>query len=204
MPGSMSRSDLLASLKESLMDAATALSNDGDARLIRLLDVAAADMWRVRPRKKTGMVVLSAGEAAYQAPDDMVLFVRLLWGLSRAVQPWDRSYPGPLPRVEELDGSLLLFSPAPSPAHLSAYGANCQFVYAARDAIGNDAAETTIAADHRGLLLLRAQAEAMNELALRDSVRPMQIRDGFSGQAKNGTPQYLWESLMKSWLLAAR
>ncbi len=56
--------------------------------------------------------------------------------------------------------------------------------------------DTTVPDEHRGLLLLRAQAEAMQELAARNIAKPVQLRDGQGGAPRNGVPAALHAQLM--------
>ncbi len=200
MPGSMSRADLVLSLRESLMDAASSFA-DNDADFERHIDVAAADMHRVRPRTLIGELSLVADQGEYAAPLDMARFKSALWGVQGAARamPWDKNWPGELPRARCVEGSISLL-PAPSARQIALLGSTYRFYYVAKDSIGTAAADTTIAADHRQILLLRAQVEAMLDLAMRDSVRPVQVGGGFSQQAKTGTPAALRESLMADWL----
>lgn len=202
----MDRSALLASYKSSLLDAAKAFTGAADADFIRHLDTAAADMHRIRPRTQVGSLSLVAGETAYPAPDDMVRYKSAIWGMSgNRLMPWDKGYPGALPHVRLVDdgaGKILSFSFAPTPAQFAAFGTAYRYYYFAMHRIGSTDAETTIAAGDRHLLIMRAQAEAMKELAMRDSVRPVQI-GGNGSPAKTGLPSAIWESLMTSWLLSA-
>lgn len=204
MAGSMSRADLVQSLKESLMDAAASFTAAADADFVRHLDVAAADMHRVRPRTLVGDVTIEAGVDDYAAPADIVRYKSALWGAVPRAKPWESSWPGLLPTVRLIDGNRLSFRPAPDARQIALLGAEFRFYYVAKHTIGQEAANTTIAAVDRPLLVLRAQAEAMRELAIRDSVRPVQIRDGFSGQAKNGNPAALHAMLLAEWLMNAR
>jgi hypothetical protein len=200
MAGSMSRADLVLSLRESLMDAASSFA-DNDADFERHIDVAAADMHRVRPRTLIGELSLVADQGEYAAPVDMARFKSALWGVQGAARamPWDKNWLGELPRPRCVDGFVSLL-PAPSARQIALLGSTYRFYYVAKDSIGTLAADTTISADHRHILLLRAQAEAMLDLAMRDSVRPVQVGGGFGQQAKTGTPAALRESLMADWL----
>jgi hypothetical protein len=63
--------------------------------------------------------------------------------------------------------------------------------------LGDNAADTTVTAADRGLLLLRAQVEAMRELSVRAAAKPVQLRDGLSGVARNSTPAALHEVLLR-------
>ena len=53
--------------------------------------------------------------------------------------------------------------------------------------------------DDRGLLVLRAQAEAMRELAMREAMRPGKMADGVSGVAKASTPAGLAQAFLAEW-----
>lgn len=207
MAGSMSRADLVLTLKESLLDAADVFSLPGDADFERQLDVAAADMHRVRPRTLIGRIEIEAGNDEYPAPADLVRYKSALWGAeSKRIPPWDKRWIGPLPSVRpavDAGAKVLIFSPAPSAMQIAQLGSNFRFYYVARDSIATAATATTICLEDRELLILRAQAEAMRELALRDSVRPVQLRDGYSAQAKTGIPAALYERLMTDWLMHA-
>ena len=48
----------------------------------------------------------------------------------------------------------------------------------------------------RSLLLLRAQAEACRELALRNVSKPVTMRDAVGSQPRNGTPSALYQMLL--------
>lgn len=202
----MSRADLVADLKASLRDAATTFTAAADADFVRHLGKAAADMHRVRPRTLIGEAVLSADLGEYNAPLDIVRFKSAIWGVRGAgsPNPWDKSWPGPLPRCRLIDGDLLALTPAPTLQQIGLMGSAYRFYYVARDAIGEAAEGTTIAPVDRDLLLLRAQAEAMLELSLRDSVRPVQVGGGFGQQAKTGTPAALHGQLMAEWLIRGK
>lgn len=202
MMGGMRRADLVSDLKASLRDAAATFTAAADADFVRHLDKAAADMHRVRPNSKVGQVTLVAEQQAYDGPPDML---RFRYPLRRrvALKPWDPGY-APAFYVRHAIGSKLVFDAPPSPAQIAVHGSNFAFMYVALDSIGDTVGETTIAAPDRDVLLLRAQAEALLELSLRDSVRPVQIGGGFGQQAKTGTPATLYHELMAEWARRAR
>ena len=52
------------------------------------------------------------------------------------------------------------------------------------------------AAMRRTVAQVRAQAEAMRELAMRNVVKPQQMRDGYTSMPRNGTPAALFETLL--------
>lgn len=200
MPGTMSQADLVADLKASLNDAASVFVAAADADFIRHLDMAALDFSRFKPRTMLGSVALTADKYDYAAPADFLSFKATIWSTDRPrTQPWERSYTGMLPNVraaENAGAHELHLLPAPSEAQISVFGATYKFYYFARHVIGSTAATTSVLLGDRGLLLVRAQAEAMKELAVRNSKKVVQMRDGISGGTKNGTPAYLYESLM--------
>ncbi len=207
MAGSMSRADLVLSLKESLLDAAGAFVLPGDADFERQIDTAVADMHRIRPRTLVGEVTLIAEQGEYAAPADMVRFKSALWGVQpdwSKAKPWEKTYPGRLPTARLIEsGKTISLSPPPSSGQIALLGNTYRFYYVASHRIGTLATDNTISSADRHLVILRAQVEAMRELALRDSVRPVQIGGGFGSQAKTGTPAVLAGDLMAEWLKAA-
>lgn len=200
MGGTMARGDLVADLKASLHDAAEVFTGASSADFNRLLDIAALDFARVRPRTLLGSVTLQAGSPAYALPADFYLYKADLWAdPSRMGQPWEKSYPGRLPsvRVAEVGGvSSLVLTPAPNAVQIARLGTSFNFYYLARHVIDDTAANTSIDAGDRGLLLLRAQAEAMRELAMRNIGKPVALRDGLNSTPRNGTPSALYSLLM--------
>lgn len=192
MPGTMSRADLRADLQASLHDAASVLDEPGD--LDRCLNAAAEDFGRFCPRTRAATLALTAGLGEYPAPADLLGFKSSTWADGRA-QPWEKAHPGRLPRVTNEDG-ILLFSPPPSAHQIAVLGASFRYFYFAGHAVGDTAETTTVPASLRALLILRAQAEACRELAARAVAMPVTLRDGISGQPRNGTPAYLFEKLM--------
>lgn len=200
MPEIMSRAELIADLATSLSDVAEIFTGDDGANFRRHLDAAAGDMGRIRPRTLLGSVTLVAGQDVYTAPADIAAFKSSLWGVARTVRPWDKEWTGPLPDSWlVISGNVreLHLSPAPTSHQISILGAVYRFYYYATYSVADDAAHTTVAQEDRGLLLLRAQAEAMRELAIRNTSKPVSMRDGISGGTRNGTPTYLFEALMK-------
>lgn len=207
MPGTMSLADLVADLKASLHDATSIFTAAADADFERLLTVGASALGLKRPRRLQGSITLVAGTADYAAPAGMLYMIEDQWGSpSLLPPPWDPSYPGALPRLSliELSGvRSLLFSPAPTALHIAALGATYKFIYRAAHVISATAASTTVQADDRGLLLLRAQVEALREISIRNSAKPVAMRDGLSGAPKNGTASYLYESMLREFEEAA-
>jgi hypothetical protein len=198
--GSLSQADVVEDLKRSLHDAASAFSAAADADFRRHIAVALVAMQAKRPRTLLGSVSITAGEPRFALQvADFVQYKTHVWG-SRPPRPWLPSYPGALPRVcavQEGDGWALMFDPPPSAQHVATYGADFRFWYFGTHRLGlTDPAESTLAAADRPLLLLRAQAEAMRELSMRNINKGVQLRDGLSGTPRNSTPAALFQVLL--------
>lgn len=207
MPGTMALDDLVADLKRSLHDCAAVFDAADDADFVRFLNQSLTDMGWKRARTLVGQVLLTAGVADYALADylDFYSYKTHLWQATYSVQPWEPGYPGALPRVSHYkngNGNWLAFEPAPSAAHLALRGSVFKFYYFGLHTLGVDAADTTVHAADRGLLLLRAQAEAMLELTLRNSAKPVQLRDGLSGTPRNSTPRALYDALLTAFMEA--
>lgn len=202
MAGTMSRTDLAASLKIALNDAAEVFTDPED--MGRLLDAAAQDFNRHRPRTQLGSLVVSADVSHYPVPEDLYLFKSPLWGVAPQVRtkPWEKSWPGQLPRAQlvDVDGVRCLnLVPAPTLHQVNVLGSDYRYYYLGRHVIAANANETTIDAGDRFLLLLRAQAEAMREMVNRNIKKPVQMRDGLNSAPKNMTPSAWCEKLLAEW-----
>ena len=200
MPGTMSLPDIVADFKLSLNDSAKVFIEAGDVDFIRHVTLAALDMGRVRPRTLLGNITLVADQNAYAAPADMLSFKAALWGNARRAQPWEKAWTGKLPDARLAMNGLvreLHLQPPPTSQQITVLGSTYKFYYFAGHVVGAAAVDTSILAGDRGLLILRAQAEACKELAMRNITKPASMRDGISNQTSNGTPAYLWEQLMK-------
>ncbi len=201
--GVMDQADLVTDLKASLNDAASTFNAANDADFNRHLDMAAMDLGRVRRRTLAGTITLQADVSEYDAPTDMLMPKMASWGANEkaAAKPWDASYPGRLPRMSmfgDPGASQIILSPAPTQNQISLLGSSYRFFYFAGHVIGDGQnTQTTVREGDRGLLLLRAQAEAMKELSMRGSKKPVQLRDGMNSAPKNGTPAALFEQLMR-------
>jgi hypothetical protein len=194
----MSQADLVADLKAGLLDSADVFTAAADADFIRHLGAAALALARPRPRTLLGELTLVADQPGYAAPSDFHAFKTGLWG-STTARPWEKSWPGRIPvaRAVEVDGAIEIhLDPAPTSAQIALLGSAYKFYYFAKHSISTTAASTTVRPGDRGLLLLRAQAEAMKEMALRNIKKPVQLRDGLASAPRNGTPAALFESLL--------
>jgi hypothetical protein len=209
MSDSMSKADLIASLKLMLNDAAEKFTRPGDFE--SHLDIAAFDMGSYRPRTSHTKITLIAGQPNYPAPADMIQAKWSAWGTQEQAQrnPWDTDYPAPIPRLMQVDGGNNVkevhLIPAPSAAQIADFGSAYGFYYYAGHVIADNEAETTIKAVDRPLLLIRAAAQAMQELAHRQVVKPVSLgSEGAASTPKNGTPAALAEQLMNQfWKMAS-
>lgn len=204
----MALDDLVADLKRSLHDSAAVFDAPDDEDFVRFLNQALPDMGWKRSRTLVGQVLLVAGTPSYSLADytDFYSYKTHLWEpVAGRLQAWEPGYPGAVPRISSYrdgTGHWLGFEPAPSAEHIALRGAVCKFYYMANHSIGSVAVATTVAPQDRGLLLLRAQAEAMLELTLRNVAKPVQLRDGLSGTPRNSTPRALFDALLTQFMEA--
>ncbi|MCB5187376.1 hypothetical protein LG200_05075 [Methylobacillus caricis] len=199
MADSMSQADLVADFKASLHDCVGVFKAPDDADFKRILNVAALELSRYRTRTLVGEITLIPGQNAYDAPADFQAFKSPIWGISRP-QPWEKNWTGPLPRCSCVSNgsiSLMQLVPAPTDKQIAVLGSQYKFFYFARHVIGETANDTTIQAADRGLLILRSQAEACKEMAMRNLTKPVALRDGISNGPRNGTPSFLFQALME-------
>lgn len=200
---SMSRAGLAYDLKSILKDAVVKF--DPAVDFGRHLDIAALDMGRVRRRTLVGNITLVADQPDYAAPSDLIAVKYPLWGVDeqRTRQPWQPNYPGRLPTlsVYEVTGVRTLWlSPSPTALQIAKLGATYKFFYFAGHIIGDAAAQTTIRPEDRHLLLIRATAHALQELAHNGVTKPVQLgSSGVGAMPKNGTPAALASDLLKLW-----
>jgi hypothetical protein len=213
----MTLASLVAELKATLHDSAAVFKAADDADFVRFLQRALPDMQHKRPLTKLGRLDLEADVASFTVLEtDFAALKTDLWrNPARLPKPWEPNYPGALPRIdaarEEVGVSTwdtyynevrqgrwrIHFDPPPSPALLACLGRQFQFWYFARHEIGEHESGTSIAPTDRGLLLMRAQVEALKELTLRNLTKPVQLRDGLSGTPRNSTPAALHTELLR-------
>ncbi|OWY40056.1 hypothetical protein CEK28_04795 [Xenophilus sp. AP218F] len=190
-----------ANLRSSLQAAASSIdSQPGDnADFQRLILVALEDYSRRRPLPRFAELSLQAGRVVYDCPADLLLVQGFDWGrdAKARLQSWDDGWPGRLPDMRVMDaagGRVLYLMPAASARQISLLGSAAPYRYGARHRL--DETGSTIPPGDEPLVLLRAQAEAMRELAISHTVKPFQLRDGISATPRNGTPAYLHTVLM--------
>jgi len=184
MSDTMSRAALMLSLKAELMDAADKFT---DSDFDRQLGTAARDLARVKPRIKRATLALTAEQSDYSAPDDCVRVYAPLWGKSElsTAKPWDDDWPGRLPVMSLEDGTLYL-TPAPTAKQITLLGSSYPYRYVAAWVIGEKAADTNIPDYLRDLILIRAAAAAMQDLAHRNLAKPTRLGECVS---KGSQPQ---------------
>ncbi|WP_428570719.1 hypothetical protein [Ramlibacter sp.] len=196
----MSEADLVADLKASLFDAANAFTEANDAAFKRFLQQALPDMQVKKPLTRLGQLALVAGTPRYAPAADFAALKIDLWrDPARLPKPWEPTYPGPLPfTAAAWDGDAwwIQFEPAPTAAQIGVLGSTFSYWYFATHVISATAADTTVNPQDRGLLLVRAQAEAMLAMANRNAGKPVSMRDGLSGTPRNSTPAALFQLLM--------
>ncbi len=200
MAGTLSQADLVADLKAALHDAVDIFTAAADADFIRHLDVAALDLTRFRARQLIGTLTLTADQALYDLPADLIRPSLVLWGSEerRSRKPWQNNYPKQPPVMTVVEsGSVkkLHLSPAPDAAEIAKLGSEYKFTYAARHVVAVAAADTTVAAADRDLLLLRARAEALLEISTHNTTKLATQAPGGS-PARNATPMEIYKQLI--------
>ena len=195
--------DLVSDLKDSLHSSAEFFNGtdaDADADFKRHIDVAQRDLSAARPRIKVAELALQADVGDYaNVPADLLETRSPLWGASKGIKPWDPGHPGTMPRLtilEDADGKKLNIAPAPTTDQIRVLGSTFRYYYTASLAV--DADNLSLSGEQRDLLLLRAQAEAMRELAMQNANRPVQTRTSLA-QSSNSTPGALHDGLMREY-----
>lgn len=171
---------------------------DADAPT-RYIRVAVADLHRVRPRLRLHTITLAAGVARYEMPTDAVRVQRTGWHAAwQAIAPWNRmGVTLPVATVHTAGAARELeLSPAPSAAFLALVGHIHSLHYYAQHTVGETEADTSVPLEDRALVILRAQAEAMKEIALSNSGKPGSIKGGDASMPRNSTPAAVYQELM--------
>lgn len=192
------RNEILARYAESLLDSKRAFS---DTDLPRHLDAALSALSEVRPQCKITLLNLVADRSIYPCPDDLLKVNKCLYGLNvkNSQNPWDDWYVGCLPHWHVFKNNnnqrVLFANPAPTTLQLTIIGPECEIIYCAGHVLADD--ECSLNKDEIGLLILRAQAEAMREISMKNTTQSYQLREGISSTPQNGTPAYLYKTLME-------
>ncbi|WP_114153002.1 hypothetical protein [Chromobacterium haemolyticum] len=193
----ITRPRLEAALKASMLDSANVFKPED---YLRHIDTALEDYSRRKPLQCLGELALSVGRTVYDCPAALLTLQGLDWGrdAKAGLNPWDDRWPGRLPELRLLDGEdgrKLYLSPAPNARQLALLGGQAVYRYGTAHQLSDSA--STVPPVDAALLLVRAQAEAMRELAMRNSSRPLQMQDGLTSTPKNGTPSYLYTVLIE-------
>lgn len=198
----LAQADLVKSLRARLGDAAAKFTDPDHGDIASLIDRALLDFSRKRPRLLRGSVTLIADVSVYTPPAGCLRVERVLWGEDerRRYRQWDRLYPGAAPRVSIYEGEAgaraLHISPAPTGAQITQLGTDFAFHYQALHLVDPVAANTTVQAADRELLLTRALAVALFDLAASGSVKPVALGPGVGAMPKNGSAAALAEAAL--------
>lgn len=196
----MDRASLITDLKGILKSSADKFTDPDD--FARHLDIAASDLERLAPSYGQATITIAANEAYYPLPAGVSRLDMSLWGLQcRAAAPWDKRFPGKLPRIRrvEVDGvPSIMLTPPPTCDQIAALSSAFPFSYVRRYTIGDNAADTTVPEHRRALLLLRATVESLLELVNNGFAKPVALggTHGVGAMPKNGHPAALAENLL--------
>lgn len=203
----MDLADLVADYRASLNDAASVFlpppeeeGADPDTAFLRHLRTAARDLaLSKRPRTLVGELSLVAGQSAYgTVPEDLLLPKVGFWS-ARFIAPWNlpRAPMPVLTLVEQGGQRYLHLRPSPTAEQIHVFGASYGYYYLADHVLTEET--VTVSMRDRGLLILRAQAEAMRELAFRNYTKPVSLRGGsgaMGGMPRNSTAAALYQALL--------
>ncbi|OAM27801.1 hypothetical protein [Eikenella sp. NML01-A-086] len=183
-------------LTSSMLDSKRMFKDEDYPRLLR---TALAALNAVRPLHKVEVLKLVAWQTLYPCPEDLNSVFACWWGRSYKAHTaiWADNYPGRLPEWRVLPGAqgrLLQAQPAPSARQIQILGNRCELEYCADHVLTDTAC--TLDAELLDLLHLRAQAEAMRDLAMRNATTSYQLREGIGSVPRNGTPAYLYQELL--------
>src|SRR3546814_4311141 len=134
-------------------------------------------MGRVLPLTAARTLTIVAGLADYAAPVDAIGFIASDWVTRNAGRnPWDPCFVSVVPQpalVRTAAGTLWRFSPLPDCATVIRLGADFPYTYRAAHKLTETEADAKFPADQTPLVILRAQAAAMRELAIRHAHKPV-------------------------------
>ena len=198
------RNEIVSRYGASLLDSKRAFN---EVAIERHIDVALAALSEIRPQLKIAEIKVAAGRDRYPCPADLIRIHKCNWGISAksSQRPWDDSYVGALPEwrvFRDPEGKLVLFAdPAPTVLQERLIGSCCQLIYTAAHVLTED--ECSLNDEEIGLLILRAQVEAMREISMKNTTQSYQLREGISSTPMNGTPAYLYITLMDEFKVRA-
>jgi hypothetical protein len=196
----MTRTNLIATLKASLHDAARVLNAAADADWNRVVDNAlqALSLPDGKPLLTRTSIELIAGQREYSAPVDLVnVRSPAEWGLQsrQDLNPWEAGFlhkPLFFRVINSDTGRQLQINRTITAGELSAHGTTCFFTYYALHSV-TDLLSTVPDTDML-ILLTRCQLEAVHELMLRNYTEPVGVMGGRDDI--NGSPQQVYQMLL--------
>lgn len=194
----MTLDELLADYRASLSDSAPLFTSPDSGDLKRHLWRAAQALAGKRHNLAHGSIALVVGISYYPVPPDLVSVAGIEWPSAEQFAPWrgpDHAF-GPPPRLSLARlGNVrqLHLRPWPTHAMVAAVNGTLTYSYVQAYTLGTEE-QTTVPEADRWLLILRAQVEAMRELAMRSWMKPVQLR---GMQSSNMQPSALYELLLK-------
>lgn len=199
---SFARADFITDFKASLNDAAAVFTAADDADFERHLNNALEVFSMYVPLRADESITIESGKSLYDAPAGFLGLCSVTYGETemKTRKPYDHNYPRWLPRArvvqDPADHSYMLsLSPVPDNNLINWCGSDFTFICRKIHKVEAEAENTTVQAEHRGVLMLRCQVEALRELAMRNSKKPFTARDGVSQAPRNGTPAALADQL---------
>ncbi len=200
---SFTKNAFITELKDSLKDVASVFVKDNSDDYDSVIAGALPDFSRYRLYRVQDSVTIEAGKADYIAPQSFMHMIHVVYGMNEIStrKPWEQNYPKIIPEVKELHDPtnnqiILLLTPTPDAHLINCCGTDFTFMCSKLHVLSDTANNTTIRAEDKGLFLLRCQAEVMKTVAMRNSHKPVSIRDGISGTPRNSTPNALYKDLM--------
>ena len=197
----ITRAALAQTLRSSLHDAALAFGEDAEV-FDRCVSTALKAYTRLRPHRLQLAVPWSFGGPDHDIPADVQRVAVVQWS-DRVVDQWLDT--GQLAPPAVLQASIVQVSSGSqlrlaAPLHGKAPRAGTVYVtlHTVHTLPYDDVDETpqTVTDADEDLLLLRAQVEAMRELAARGITKPVTLRDGQSQGPRNGTPASMQGQLL--------
>lgn len=190
--------DILLSYKSSLLDSASVFTNE---HLARHLKTAIFEYSKRKPLIKNGSIDLIPNIKTYSAPNDLFEIFETLWAKNEKLtkNPWDFNYPRNLPRLNAFqrnNGYELVLNRAVTESEIQMFGKAFEFSYKAFHILGNDLNQTTITENAIPIILLRAQAEAAREMAMRNIHKPVSLNTPVGGVPSNGTAMGIYQALI--------
>ena len=193
----ISLTDVTSRFKASLLDSVRSFD---DAAYPRHIQAAMAALNAVRPQHLVTVVSLVAGRSLYPCPQKLTAIHACWWGRSAKyhTEPWADHHPGRLPEWSiannEAGVRFLRAMPAPTAWQINSLGSECELEYHA-DHVLTDT-ECTLSAEDLDLLIVRAQAEAMREVSMKNATTAYQLRESIGSTPNNSTPAHLYTQLM--------